>query len=77
MPGECEGTCNRNSFLGSVGLVLERIIDVVDVSAELQTPGSRAGVKGTLLVRGRVAEYVDVEHLVRLADPHFFSGEEA
>jgi two-component system chemotaxis sensor kinase CheA len=58
----------------SVGLVLERILDVVDVSAELQTPGSRAGVKGTLLVRGRVAEYVDVEHLVRLADPEFFKG---
>jgi len=42
------------------------------VSAELQTPGSRAGVKGTLLVGGRVAEYIDVEHLVRLADPDFF-----
>ncbi len=61
----------------SVGLVLERIIDVVDVSAELQTPGSRAGVKGTLLVRGRVAECVDVEHLVRLADPEFFKDETA
>jgi two-component system chemotaxis sensor kinase CheA len=57
----------------SVGLVLERILDVVDVSAELQAPGSRAGVKGTLLVGGRVAEYVDVEHLVRLADPEFFA----
>jgi len=58
----------------SVGLVLERILDIVDVSAELQTPGSRAGVKGTLLVGGRVAEYVDVEHLVRLADPDFFEA---
>jgi hypothetical protein len=29
-------------------------------------------VKGTLLVGGRVAEYVDVDHLVRLADPEFF-----
>ena len=57
----------------SVGLVLERILDVVDVSAKLQTPGSRDGVKGTLLVGGRVAEYVDVEHLVRLADPEFFA----
>jgi len=57
----------------SVGLVLERILDIVDVSAELQMPGSRAGVKGTLLVEGRVAEYIDVEHLVRLADPEFFS----
>ncbi len=52
---------------GDVGLVIDRILDIVDVAPEVQTPGGRAGVKGTMIVEGRVAEVLDVEELRRMA----------
>ncbi|MCK6461515.1 MAG: chemotaxis protein CheW, partial [Planctomycetes bacterium] len=52
---------------GGVGLVIDRILDIIDVAPEVQSPGSRAGVKGTMIVEGRVAEVLDVEELRRMA----------
>jgi two-component system chemotaxis sensor kinase CheA len=53
---------------GGVGLVIDRIIDIVDLAPDVQTPGSRKGVKGTMVVDGRVAEVLDVEQLCRMAE---------
>jgi two-component system chemotaxis sensor kinase CheA len=55
---------------GGVGLVIDRILDIVDLEPDLQTPGSRKGVKGTMVVDGRVAEVLDVEQLRRMAGGH-------
>ncbi|HEX5135666.1 MAG TPA: chemotaxis protein CheW [Planctomycetota bacterium] len=52
---------------GGVGLVIDRILDIVDLAPEAQSPGSRDGVKGTMIVQGRVAELLDVEGLLRMA----------
>jgi two-component system chemotaxis sensor kinase CheA len=52
---------------GGVGLVLDRILDIVDLVPEVQAPGSRKGVKGTMIVEGRVAEVLDVEQLLGMA----------
>jgi two-component system chemotaxis sensor kinase CheA len=53
---------------GSVGLVIDRILDVVDLPPDIQSPGSRAGVRGTIVVDGRVAEVLDVDQLLRMAE---------
>lgn len=52
---------------GGVGLVLDRILDIVDLVPDVQSPGSRKGVKGTMVVEGRVAEVLDVEQLLKMA----------
>jgi two-component system, chemotaxis family, sensor kinase CheA len=48
---------------GLVGLVVGRIIDVVDEPLDLQ-PASRPGVRGTMVVDGRVTEILDLSSLV-------------
>jgi two-component system chemotaxis sensor kinase CheA len=52
---------------GGMGLVIDRILDIVDVVPDVQTPGSREGVRGTMVVEGRVAEVLDVDQLLRMA----------
>ncbi len=53
---------------GCVGLVIDRILDIVDLVPRVESPGSRMGVKGTMIVDGRVAELLDVEQLLKMAD---------
>ncbi|MHC4549586.1 MAG: chemotaxis protein CheW [Planctomycetota bacterium] len=60
----------------SIGLIVDRILDVVELAADLQTPGSRAGVRGTAVVAGRVAECIDVERVVQMADPGLLAAEQ-
>jgi two-component system chemotaxis sensor kinase CheA len=52
----------------SVGLVVERILDVVERDSDVQGPPSRAGVECTAVIQGRVTELLDVEALVRSAE---------
>jgi chemotaxis protein histidine kinase CheA len=46
-----------------LGVVVGRIIDVVDEPLELQ-PASRSGVRGTMIVDGRVTEILDLPVLL-------------
>jgi len=52
---------------GGVGLVIDKILDIVDLAPDVQSPGSRKGVRGTMIVEGRVAEVLDVEQLRKMA----------
>ena len=52
-----------------VGLVVGRILDVVEATVAARSPRSRPGVLYTAVVQDRVTEFLDVEHLVRSADP--------
>ena len=47
-----------------VGLVVDRIVDIVEETLEVQRPGTRECVVGTMIMRGRVTEILDVEALV-------------
>jgi two-component system, chemotaxis family, sensor kinase CheA len=49
-----------------LGVVVGRIIDVVDRPLELE-PGSRPGVRGTVVVDGRVTEVLDLPALIASA----------
>jgi two-component system chemotaxis sensor kinase CheA len=48
-----------------VGLIVERILDIVEQDSDVQGPSSRPGVECTAVIQGHVTEMLDVEALVR------------
>jgi two-component system chemotaxis sensor kinase CheA len=48
-----------------VGLVVERILDIVEQDTDVQGPSSRPGVECTAVIQGKVTEMLDVEALIR------------
>lgn len=50
---------------GNVGLVVDRILDIVEDSFEVQAAGTRKGIRGTTVVRGRVTELLDIEAMIQ------------
>jgi len=55
----------------SVGLVVDRIVDIVDEKLDLQNPARRQGMLGSSVVQKRVTDMLDVPSLVREAIPGF------
>lgn len=54
------------------GLLVHRIIDIVDESLKARRPASRVGVRACTVVRDRVTEILDLETVAKLADSEFF-----
>jgi two-component system chemotaxis sensor kinase CheA len=52
-----------------VGLVVGRILDIVEETLGARSPTRRAGVLFTAVIQGRVTEFLDVEGLLDSADP--------
>jgi two-component system chemotaxis sensor kinase CheA len=57
----------------SVGFVVDHILDIVEESLELQSPGTRSGVMGSAVIHGRVTELLDVENLIKGVMPGWFA----
>jgi two-component system chemotaxis sensor kinase CheA len=55
--------CNHEGH--RAGLVVERIVDIVQDSAEVKYPASRAGVLYSAVIQGRVTEMIDVPAILR------------
>jgi two-component system chemotaxis sensor kinase CheA len=51
----------------SVGLVVGRIIDILEETYVLDRKLRRHGIQGSAVVAGRVTEFIDVEELVKSA----------
>jgi two-component system chemotaxis sensor kinase CheA len=51
-----------------VGLVVGRILDIVEETLVSRSPSSRSGVLFTAVVQGRVTEFIDIEGIIRLAE---------
>ena len=51
----------------SVGIVVDRILDIVQQRLEIGKQVTRAGLLGTAVVQGRVTEIVDIDRVVQLA----------
>jgi two-component system chemotaxis sensor kinase CheA len=51
-----------------IGLVVDRIIDIVEETVELQRPGTRDCVLGTMVIRDRITEILDLEKVVHHAE---------
>ncbi|MBI5385506.1 MAG: chemotaxis protein CheW [Verrucomicrobia bacterium] len=58
----------------SVGLIVGRILDIVEDAVRLQSDDARAGVLGKAVIQGRVTELIDVPGLVRSFNPEFISA---
>ncbi|MEJ2190442.1 MAG: chemotaxis protein CheW, partial [Acidobacteriota bacterium] len=54
------------------GLLVHRIIDIVDESLKARRPASRVGVRACTVVGDRVTEILDLEAVAKLADSEFF-----
>jgi two-component system chemotaxis sensor kinase CheA len=54
------------------GLVVGRILDIVEETLASRARATRPGVLFTAVVQGRVTEFLDVEGIIRAADPDFF-----
>jgi two-component system chemotaxis sensor kinase CheA len=50
-----------------VGLIVERILDIVEQDTDVRGPSPRPGVECTAVIQGHVTELLDVEALVRAA----------
>jgi len=61
----------------SVGLVVERIIDIVEDRLEVRRESHHTGVQASVVIQDRVTDLVDVEGVVRAFDPSFFGESEA
>src|SRR5262249_24718759 len=55
-----------------VGLVVGRILDIVEEELTSRSRGNRPGVLFTAVVQETVTEFLDVEGIIRSADPTFF-----
>ena len=47
-----------------VGLIVRRILDIVEQDSDVQGPPSRPGVACTAVIQGHVTEMLDVEALI-------------
>src|SRR5205814_1119057 len=56
------------------GLIVDRIVDIVAEPPGTPTCGHRPGVLFTAVLQGRVTEFLDINSILRSADPVFFQG---
>ena len=56
----------------SIGLVVDRLLDVFEERLVLEQPGSRSGARASVVVRDRVTELVDVEAMFASVEPAFY-----
>ncbi len=56
----------------SVGLVVDRILDIAHEAVKIQKRTGRQGTLGSMVVQGRVTELLDVKGIIQTADPNFF-----
>jgi chemotaxis protein histidine kinase CheA len=56
----------------SVGLVVDRILDIAHEKVAAQKHTGREGILGLVVVQGRVTELLDVKGIIQTADPNFF-----
>jgi two-component system chemotaxis sensor kinase CheA len=47
-----------------IGLIVQRILDIVEPDSDVQGPSSRPGVASTAVIQGHVTEMLDVEALI-------------
>lgn len=56
----------------SMGLMVEKILDIMSGRLQLHKSAKKEGVLGTVVVAGEATEIVDIHHYLRLAHPDWF-----
>lgn len=54
----------------SVGLVVDRILDIVEEPLTIKGIPSRPGVLFCAVIQGQITEIIDIETVIRIANPH-------
>jgi len=63
------------SFGGkNIGLVVDRILDVVELVLDVRGQSSRRGVLGTAVINNRVTELLDASEIIRMSNAEIGSG---
>ncbi len=57
----------------SVGLVVDRILDIVETTLAIQRTGKRIGVLGSVVIQNRVTDLLDIHNLILASDRDFFA----
>ncbi len=71
---DASGSCSldvvvRSAAGGSVGLVVGRILDIVEQDVALDEGGGRAGLLGSAVIQGRVTDVLDADAIVAAHGP--------
>ena len=61
----------------SVGLVVRRILDIVEEAPALKHRATAHGLLGSTTIQGRVTDLLDVHGVIRAVDPTFFDQQDA
>ena len=56
----------------SVGLVVDRILDIVETTLTIHRSVKRVGVLGSAIIQNRVTDLLDVHNLILATDQDFF-----
>ena len=59
----------------SVGVVVDSIIDIVEESVNIKKGSAGQGLLGSVVVQGKVTDMLDVEGVIRQADPDFYENQ--
>ena len=54
-----------------VGLVVDRILDIVEENVVTQNPSHREGIRGSMVIQSRVTDLLDIPSIVRSAQINF------
>ncbi len=60
-----------------VGLVVDRILDIVEENLVIEQLAPRPGIRGSAVIQKRVADVLDVQGVVRAVHPQFFESRPA
>jgi len=61
----------------SVGLVVDRIVDIVEEALTIRRDVGRESISGSVVIQNRVTDLLDVPAIIRAADASFFEHEAA
>jgi len=61
----------------SVGLIVDRILDIIDDNLVLQNPAERRGIVGSSIIQKRVTDLLDIPTIVREVMPAFEKAPQA
>ncbi len=54
-----------------VGVVVGRILDIVEQDVDLADGDEQRGLLGTAIIQGRVTDVIDIDSVVKRNDPAF------
>ena len=58
-----------------VGVVVDKIIDIVEETVTIKKGSAGKGLLGSAVVQGKVTDMLDVEGVIRQADPEFYENQ--